>query len=82
MTGWLEQKLGSIWLFRRHDRQPRGSAEGDVRLLLEAEGVGVDVESLPLVVDQDARDIDAQSTRPNSLGPAGWPVPPAGPEGA
>jgi len=67
MAGWLEQKLGSIWLFGRHDRQPRGPAEVDVRFLREAEGVRIELERLPLVVDEDARDIDPHSEAPFSF---------------
>ena len=68
VPGGFEQELGSVRLFRRHDGQPRGTAEGDVRLLLEAEDVGVEVEGLRLVVDEDARDIDPHSNTPFSLG--------------
>ena len=53
---------------RRHDGQPRGTAERDVPLLLEPEEVGVEVEGLRLVVDEDARDIDPHSNTPFSLG--------------
>jgi hypothetical protein len=39
----LEQKLGAIGALRLHDRQPPGLAQGDLGLLLEAEGLRIEL---------------------------------------
>src|SRR4051812_42174936 len=58
VTIGLEEQLRSVGLVPRRDRQPLGVAERDLRLLLEAENTGIEVESLVLVIDEDARQVD------------------------
>jgi hypothetical protein len=54
----LEQELDPIGRVRRDDGQPSVFAGGHVRLLHEAEDIGVEGERLVLVIDQDARGHD------------------------
>jgi hypothetical protein len=49
----FEHQLGPVRVVRRDDREPTVLAERDLGLLLEAEDIGVEVEHLVLVVDED-----------------------------
>src|SRR6266540_263667 len=50
----LKQQFGSLWLVWGYNRQPASLPQGDVGLFHESEHVGVELERLGLIVDEDA----------------------------
>src|SRR5687767_3955256 len=62
----LQSKLEVIASFGRYDRDPSVLADRDVVLLLEAEDVRVEPERFSLIVDHDARELDAHRYPPQS----------------
>src|SRR5215210_2060945 len=65
----LEEELRAVRLLAGRDGEPLRLTERDLRLLLEAEDAGVEVERLVLIVDEDAGEVDSHVS-PLHLAPA------------
>jgi hypothetical protein len=55
----LEDEFHPVGVLRRDDRQPAVLAHGDLRLLLEAQHIGVEAQCFGLVVHHHAGEVDS-----------------------